>query len=198
MITFAELTETMLSESGGCPEMVLERQLRNTAIEFLAETEIWQDRRVISSIPQVGEYALTVSSDESIHKLTYCAVDGTELLQTVPHRTFAKYGVPQWYFLRDDTLHVHPFELIKGDIEVELILTCNRLSEGIPDSVGNRWGEALQKGALARTLSMATTPWYDPRTAQLYFSQYGEMAARARREGTRGTHSRIRTTRFSW
>jgi hypothetical protein len=198
MITFAEIAETMLSESGGCPEMILERQLRNTAIEFLAETEIWQDRRTIPTVPAVGEYLLTVSSDERIHKLTYCSVDDKELLQTVPHRTFPKDGLSQWYFLRDDTLHIRPFELIKGDIEVEIILTINRLAEGIPDSVGDRWMEALQKGALARTLSMATTPWYDPRSAQLYFTQYGIMTQNARREGTRATHSRIRTTRFSW
>lgn len=198
MVPFTELAETMLSESGGCPEMILERQLRNTAIEFLAETEIWQDRRIIATEPKVGDYTLTVSSDETIHKLTYCAVDGKELLQTVPQRTFMQHGISQWYFLRDDILHIRPFELIKGDIEVELILTINRLADGIPDHVANRWTEALQKGALARTLSMATTPWYDPRSAQVYFAQYGEMAARARREGTRSTHSRIRTTRFSW
>lgn len=198
MVTYSELAETMLSESGGCPEMVLERQLRNTAIEFLAETEIWQDRRVFPTQSGVGEYLLTVDSDETIHKLTYCAVNGKELLQTVPHRTFPQYGTPEWYFLRDDKLHIRPFEVLKGDIEVELILTVNRQSTGVPDFVANRWSEALQKGALARTLSMATTPWFDPRAAQTYFALYGDLTARARREGTRSNHSRIRTTRFSW
>lgn len=198
MFMYSELALTMLSESGGCPEMILERQLRNTAIEFLAETEIWQDRRVIPAVSGAGDYPLTVSSDEAIHKLTYCSVNGKELVQTVPHRTFPLYGEPSSYFLRDGTLSIRPFSLLQGDIEVELILTVNRFSEGVPDVAADRWSEAIQKGALARVFSMAATPWYDPQAAQIYGAQYAALVQRAQQEGRRLNHSRIRTTRFSW
>jgi hypothetical protein len=198
MVLFGEMTSEMLSESGGCPDMILERNLRNTAIEFLKRTELWQDRRTINTLNGIGAYPLTVSDDESIYKLTYCSVNGRELLQSVPHRDFPAYGLPAWYFLRDDSLNLRPFDQLKGAIEVEVILIPNFMSVGVPDVIASRHAEALQKGALARTLLMPTTPWYDPKAAGVYQAMYDQFTAEARQEGIRSTHSRIRTTRFSW
>lgn len=198
MIPFSELTSEMLSESGGCPEMILERQLRNIAIDFLTHTELWQDRRTIPAIAGVGAYNLLVGDDETILKLTYCAAGGRELLQSVPHRTFPEHGMPAWYFLRDNDLAIRPFDQLKGDIEVEVILTTNRNSLGVPDVVGVQYAEALQKGALAKTLLMPNTPWYDPTAAATYTALYVQARDEARRVGIRANHSRIRTTRFSW
>lgn len=198
MILFGELVSEMLSESGGCPEMILERQLRNTSIDFLTHTELWQDRRVITSVAGKGDYNLTSGDDETILKLTYCAANGMELLQSVPHRTFPEHGMPQWYFRRDNALSIRPFEQLKGDIEVEVILTTNLRSIGVPEVVGVQYAEALQKGALARTLLMPGTPWYDPKAASTYMAFYDNARYEGRRAGTRANHSRIRTTRFSW
>jgi hypothetical protein len=198
MIYFSELTSEMLSESGGCPEMILERQLRNISIDFLTQTELWQDRRVIPTVNGVGDYALNASDDESILKLTYCAVNDKELLQSVPQRTFPAHGTPHWYFLRDNSLNLRPFDQLKGDIEVEVVLIPNFRAVGIPEEVGARYAEALQKGALAKTLLMPGTPWYDPKAASIYMDLYSRATYEARRAGTRANHSRIRTTRFSW
>lgn len=199
MIYYEDFVAEILTESNGAPEIILERMLRNTAIDFLNETELWQERLQFVSAKDVFQIPLTTGFGYSILKLTYCSFDGKELLQVVPHKQFSDKGSPLYYFLRDDILHLRP-KTIRADkpIEVEVIYRPNRESEGIPDSIGNKWFECIQHGALARTLMMAGTPWYDPQRAQIYASQYDTAKWEAMREGKRMNHSRIITTRFNW
>lgn len=197
-VLFADLVGDMYSESGGCPEPTLERQLRDISIDFLTHSELWQDRRIIQTVTGQDDYFLPTGPDQAILKLTYCSVDGKELLQSVPHRDFPQHGAPHWYFLRDDTLYLRPYERLKGSIEVEMVLTTTRESIGIPSKVANTYGPGLQAGALARVLMMASTPWYNPKAAADYSAMYHAAKMSARREGTRANHSRIRKTRFSW
>lgn len=198
MVSFDELTADILTESGGCPEMILERNLRNAAIHFLTESELWQARVTIPSVAEQSAYALATTADQSIVKLTYCSVNGAELLQAVPQRHFPEYGKPKYYFLRDNQIHILPEKYIEGDIIVELVYKPNRLATGIPDQIADEWFEVIQQGALARTLAMPGTPWYDVGRAQLYGQQYANGLYDARLVGTRQNHSRIMTTRFSW
>lgn len=198
MVEFSELVPDILSESGNCPEMILERHLRNASIDFLQESELWQERVTIPTVEGQGEYNLTVTPEQAIVKLTFCSVNGQELLQTVPHRRFALDGMPKHYFLRDNKLHLRPFKVLRGDIEAEIILKPNRKATGIPEAIADEWFEVIQHGALAKTLSMPGTPWYDPDRAMMYSQQYTLGLNSARLVGTRQNHSRIMTTRFSW
>lgn len=198
MVRFDELIPDILTESGNCPEMILERNMRNASIEFLQESELWQDRRTFPTVGGLGEYPLITGGDEAIVKLTYCSVNGRELLQSVPHRRFALDGEPKHYFLRDNQLHLRPYKVLRGDIEVEAILKPNRNATGIPEAIADEWFEAIQHGTLARTLAMAGTPWYDPVRATGYSQQFMSALNAARLVGTRQNHSRIMTTRFSW
>ncbi len=198
MVEFSELVPDILTESGNCPEMILERHLRNASIDFLQESELWQERVTIPTVEGQGEYDLTVNPEQAIVKLTFCSVNGQELLQTVPHRRFALDGMPKHYFLRDNKLHLRPFKVLRGNIEAEIILKPNRKATGIPEAIADEWFEVIQHGALAKTLSMPGTPWYNPTQAMVYSQQYMLGLNSARLVGTRQNHSRIMTTRFSW
>jgi hypothetical protein len=199
MTSYSELVGEILTESNGAPEVILERMLRNAAIDFFNDTELWQSRLTIPSVEGQAEYALTVNPGQTILKLTYCAFGGKELLQSIPHRQFAEHGRPAYYFLRDDMLHLRPKTVVAGkDIEVEVIYRPNRVSAAIPTAISDKWFEVIQHGALAKVLMMAATPWYDPQRAQVYASQFERGKWEAMREGKRLNHSRISTTRFSW
>jgi hypothetical protein len=199
MTSYSELVAEILTESNGAPEIIIERVLRNTAIDFLNDTELWQARVSFPSVESQAEYSLTVDPGQTILKLTYCAFDGKELLQTVPHRQFGEHGRPEFYFLRDDKVHLRPNTVPDGkNIEVEVIYRPNRVSVAIPTAIADKWFEVIQYGALSRLLMMAATPWYNPQRAQLYTLQYEDGKLEAIREGKRLNHSRIVTTRFSW
>jgi hypothetical protein len=198
MVEFNELVPDILTESGNCPEMILERNLRNASIDFLQETELWQSRVTFPSIEGQGEYPISVDGQQAVVKLTYCAINGHELLQTVPHRRFALDGMPKHYFLRDNKVHLRPFKVLRGDIELEVIFKPNRNATGIPEHIADEWFETIQQGALAKTLAMSGTPWYDPDRAIMYSQQYAIGLNAARLVGTRQNHSRIMNTRFSW
>lgn len=198
MVEFNELVGDILSESNNCPEMILERNLRNASIEFLQESELWQERLTIPTIEGQEAYDLTVGQDRVIVKLTYCSVNGEELLQTVPQRRFGTDGLPLYYFLRDNKVYLRPFKVLRGDIQLEVVFKPNRYAEGIPEAIADEWFETIQQGALARTLAMAGTPWYDPDRAMFYSRQFMAGMNAARLVGTRQNHSRIMTTRFSW
>ena len=198
MALFSELTTDILTESNGCPEMILERHIRNASIDFFTESELWQDQVIIPSQEGVGEYDIPRQFDIQVLKLIYCEVDGRVLIQTVPQRTFAPKGRPEHYFLRNSQLHLRPYDRVKGDIRLEVVYRPTRSSVEIPDEYADSWFETIQYGALARTLSMPGQPWYDPRRAAAYSEQYLNGLDEARREGTHQNHSRIKTTRFSW
>lgn len=200
MTLFEDLVGDILTESGGAPEMIIERMLRNASMDFFDETWLWQDRLSLTSTEGLDSYQLATIEGTSIVRLAYCSYDGRELLQTVPQRQFGKHGAPVWYFLRDDALNLRPASHIRGgkDIEVELVYKPTRSATGIPTSIADKWFEVIQHGALAKILSMPTTPWYDPQRAGLYMQQYMEGLIKATREGKRLNHSRVMTTRFNW
>jgi hypothetical protein len=198
MVGYNELVLDILTESNNCPEMILERNLRNTSISFLQDSELWQERIVIPTVEDQGEYPLTQSDDRTIVKLTLCSVGGRELLQAVPQRRFDGKGSPDYYFLRDNAVHLRPFDRLKGDITLEVVYKPNRNSVGIPQIIADEWFETLQQGALARTLAMAGTPWYNPQRAMMYAQQYDLGLQEAIRVGKRMNHSRISVTRFHW
>ena len=198
MVEYDDLVSEILSESGACPDSVLERNLRNSAIDFFEHTDLWRTRITLDVEADTAVVSLPIEQGQSVSKITFCTFDGRELIQTVPHRVFAGGHLPTHYFHQTGGLNLQPVPKAEGQIHIEYVLKPNRKSTGLPEVFVNDWFEVLQHGALARTLSMAGMPWYDIRRADGYYQQYELGREKARRHGMHENHSRIRHTRFSW
>lgn len=71
-------------------------------------------------------------------------------------------------------------------LRVRFTVAPTLTATGVPDSLGNRYQDALIAGAKAGLLSDAGKPWSDPRTAAIFAGEFQRLLNDARQEARRG------------
>jgi hypothetical protein len=175
-----------------CPEPVMLRAVRNSAIAWCEQTHCWKE--TLDPIPiggGLGELLLPGTSTRTVWRVDAARiVNGPELAIESPERTEELY--PQW---REGTLTGEPdvltqlrpdafFLVPASSADRELVLTVSwkpkKDSVQTDSMLFDEYEEAICAGALARLQKMVGVPWSSPQMATANLGIFTAAALQAR------------------
>lgn len=161
------------SEVQGAPAFLVERSVRDSAIEFCRRTGVYiPEPETISIIPGINEYELTVPTgtemnyitDVFANKVKLQPVSYNELLERLGDET--ETGSPRYYSQRDNSsFFVAPIPDKADNFRVLYTLKPSSSASSIPDSVGKEHRETITQGAIYRLQMMPNQPFTNPGAA---------------------------------
>lgn len=172
----------------GCPEPVVEQQLRWAARIFAQQTGLRREQIEIAAVVDQVEYALASTEDAEIDAVAYVYSGpdpATEPLEdwglVAAHRYDRATGKLVLRSAPQETGQV---------LAVGLVLLPRITDTTWPAWILNKWGPAIADGALFFCYAMPKTPWGDPQAAQTraqaWYSALGDAKIDQATEGLFG------------
>ena len=187
---YLDLADHVRSEASGCPDFVIERAVRDSAIEFCIKTDVYRlEPEDIQVIDGIDEYDLTIPAGTELNhiidiyrdKQVLKPVSYTRLLEVTGDGS--NKGIPQYYAQRDNTVfYLGPLPNKNETLKVLYSVKPNSTSKSIPDTIGKEYREAIVHGALYRLQMMANQPWSDMNSAQANKSLCDTHSAKVMRQ----------------
>lgn len=194
-ITYETLLPEILPMVDGCPDTLIENNVRSAAIEFCERTGIYQaELDPVTTVGGIYEYDLEPPSTTTVHKIMWVTYDGkdlepissTLLEQRKPDwRDSDRYGTPE-YFLKPTReqfwLVPVPSATMVSSTRLRVQLKPTQTSTACDEVVMSDWRDAIVNGALYRLLRIPNRDWTDLNGAQIYGQLFAESVVRAERE----------------
>jgi hypothetical protein len=160
-------------EVQGAPDFVIERAVRDSAIDFCARTDIYiPEPEFITTIAGLNEYAVSLPTGTELNhildifndKSALKPISYSQLLLRLGDETTT--GTPAYYAQRDNLdFYLAPIPAEADSFRVLYSVKPTSTSTSIPDSVGKEHREAITHGALYRLQMMSGQPWSNPNAA---------------------------------
>ena len=188
-IKYADLAYLVQSELPGCPLFVIERAMRETAIDFFTKTDIHiQELEEVFMVSGEKEYDLSAPQGSDInHVVDVFRNQNTSNSSYSPLTavTITEYyqkqgsGTPQYYTMTDnDTILFAPTPSAQETLYVLYSLKPSQTSTSLNKGIANRNAELLAHGTLYRLQMMPEQAWSNPASAAnnkvLYDKQMGD------------------------
>jgi hypothetical protein len=176
--------------ASNCPNFVMERAIRESAIEFCERTDVYQLEETIFLTTDFDEYEVTPPENyEVCHYLDISLVTSNTALQPTSLKALRAEqrrlaaGTPA-YFASLDNTHFFIAPKPAKDQEAAAIFSVKPTVEAteIPDTIGQEHREAIAAGALTRLLAQADAPWRDMQMSQVYGRQFRRDIHRVARQ----------------
>lgn len=174
---WSDLLSRALPHLPGCPEPLVEQELRAAAIKFCRDTHVWEERLTdVYLVDGIDLYELAVPEESEVVALVY-AKQGDETLcpdiNVFGHMRFETVPSPD-----------------KGPVSVKVRLQPSRDAEGMPDRIGLDYDEAIVSGAIAKLAAMPKKDWTALELVAHHGAKYLEGVAEARVRKARGNTER--------
>ena len=190
MASYESLIKEILPYVPGCPDSVVESNLRAATIEFCEKTKAYvQDLDPITSISGTYEYDFGQPTGTSVHSILWMIHDGEDLDPISPRSLELNYpdwrdrsSTPQVYLQKNaDTFWVVPVpnSKITNSIQLSVALKPTRTTNNISTSFSNDYRDGIIFGTLYRLLRIPSRDWSDPLAASYYLGLFGEQVAAA-------------------
>lgn len=160
-------------EAQGAPDFVIERAVRDSAIDFCARTDVYMpEPEFITVISGVNEYAVSLPTSTELNhildifkdKSALSPISYNQLLLRLGDETTT--GSPQFYAQRDNAdFYLSPIPATTDSIRVLYSVKPSSASSSIPDTIGKEHRELIAHGALYRLQMMSSQPWSNPAAA---------------------------------
>jgi hypothetical protein len=181
------LTEALIS-APGCPETLVERMLRQSAVDFYRDSKAWRVTTDVSPVIQgVREVELEVPSGTQVVTVFWVKLDG-KVLSAASLRNLREYaGTPQAFAVDGLTgrlqLDVLPEQsyLRNGLIAHMALMPRTELTD-LPSELYAAHRDGILYGAIARLLAMPNVAWSSLNDAQTYAGMASAIKMAARRE----------------
>lgn len=187
---YLDIAEYVRTEANGAPDFLIERSIRESAIEFCVKTDIYrpepEDLQVISG---VDEYDLTLPTGTELNHVldiyrnrqTLTPVSYTRLLEV--QGDGSQVGQPRYYAQRDGTvLYLAPVPNSAETLRVLYSVKPTSTSSSIPDFIGKAHRETLVHGAIYRLQMMSDQTWANMGAAQSNKALFDRRASQILRE----------------
>lgn len=174
------------------------KHIRGAAIDFCEQSYAWRfDPIAININANQRQYSLSASFDDTeIVRVEQVFVSGKQITVTsmsglAQHNiNFINVkGTPTQYtqeFTERISLYPLPDKGIVGGLTYKISLRPSRIADGMHDSIGKRYFDAIAHGAKARLLEIPSKPWSDPNLAAYHRAKFDMVVARARDEVSSG------------
>lgn len=201
LLTYADMALAFGSDAAGCPELVLERHLRNVVNELCSTAQIYRVTLQFNTAKGVADYPLSLPTDTRLEAVKYVVYD-ERLLQYVPARESVGFdnGHPVNYTVD----HAGVLKLLPTPVEdgrpviCEVAVKPTRNATGVDEYFFDAYFDAIYHGTLSRVFSMPNEAWYNRNRAVEHFAAYNEHALDAGRKADGKKQSRKRVSRFQW
>ena len=187
---YSDLGIYIRPEVQGCPEFLVERSVRDSAIDFCARTGVYiPEPESLTIIKGVNEYAVSLPTGTELNRIIDIYSDKTalqplgytELLQRLGDDT--EQGSPKYYAQRDNAdFYLAPTPDAAATLRVVYSVKPTATSSSIIDTVGRENREALVHGALYRLQMMSGQPFSNDGAAQMNNQLFDKAVGRATRQ----------------
>lgn len=187
---YLDIAEYVRTEAHGAPDFVIERVIRESAIEFCVKTDVYRlEPEIVQIIAGIDEYDLTIPSGTELNHIidvyrnreTLRPVSYSRLLEVQGDGT--QRAKPRYYAQRDNTVfYVAPVPNDKESLKVLYSVKPTPASTTIPDTIGLEYREPIVHGAIYRLQMMSDQPWSNMGAAQSNKSLCDQRTAQVVRE----------------
>jgi len=156
----------VIKDVPGMPMPIVERAVRQAAIEFCEVTLTWRQALAdITLADGAASYTLTPPDESRIVTVIYCQQDDVRVLPTTQRllddsvqgwrRDTVKAGTAQWYYLPDrSTISIALRPDATGTLQVLVALKPTWTCRTLPDLLYDDNLDAIRDGALMRLMRM--------------------------------------------
>ena len=187
MATWSSLYQYVLPDAPGCPELVIDQNLRQAAIDFLRDSGSY-----IVTVPafaytaNVSAYAHAPAADIQLSGVVEALVAGqtTAMRMGTPSvaylATTALY--PRVFIAGDDnsTFTLWPTPTTPGTLAYRYSAYPTQSATTVPDIVVAQWADAIARGAKARILALPGKSYTNTKLSVLYEQQFRAAINRAK------------------
>lgn len=167
MATLQNLVDEVVPFAPGAPEAAALWAYRRAAREFFTRTLAWRKELSFAAIAQAAQTALAPGADLEAFDAVQCWYDARKLVKGTNVQAKRELGVdatthPPAYFRVDDvnSLVISPAPPAVGKTIVLIANVRPTLTAAtLDDAMVNKYGEMLERGALAYLLRMPRQPW---------------------------------------
>lgn len=187
---YLEIAEFVRPEAHGAPDFLVERSLREAAIEFCVKTDIYRpEPEDFLVIPNITEYEVSIPTATELNHIidiyrdqaSLSPVSYTRLLQVTGDGSHE--AKPRYYSQRDNTVfYLAPTPSERETLKVLYSVKPAPTSTGIPDTIGEEHKESLVHGAIYRLQMMTNQPWSNMGAAQSNKSLFDQRVGQVTRE----------------
>ena len=170
---YSDFSPFIRPEVQGCPDFLLERSVRDSAIDFCQRTDVFvAEPEFVTIVKGVNEYAVSIPSGTELNHILDIFNDKQPLKPISYAKLLSRLGdenttgTPKYYAQRDNTdFYVAPIPADSNSFRVLFSLKPSSSSSSIPDTVGKEYREAISHGALFRLQMMTGQPFGNPAMA---------------------------------
>jgi len=184
-VKFSDYSPYIRPEAQGCPDYLIERAARDSAIDFCKKTDVYTaEPEYLFVAKNVNEYEVSIPVGTELNRIldiyndksALKPVSYNELLQRLGDET--ERSSPKYYSQRDNTqFYVAPIPQSSDKLRVLYSLKPTQTAKTIPDTIGKEYQEIITHGALYRLQMMSGQPWSSPNAAgvnkQLFDKEVG-------------------------
>jgi hypothetical protein len=205
-ITYESLLPEILPMVPGCPDTLIENNIRAAVVELCDKASVYQaELDPVTTVSGLFEYDLEPPSGTSVRKILWATHQGKDLEPTTT--TLLEQRLPKWredsglpeYFIQQNSatfiLAPIPSVTVVGSTIIRAVLRPTHTSTACDNDVMNDYRDTIINGALFRLLRIPNKDWSDMRGAAVYgelFSRGVDDAERRARNADTAIHRSVK------
>ncbi len=208
-IAYESLLPEILPMVPGCPDTLIENNIRSAVIELCEKSGVYQaELDPVTTVNGIFEYDLEAPNQTAVHKIMWVVHEGrdlepisTNLLeQRKPKwRDRDYFATPEYYVKQSQSIFwlvPVPNETKASSTVLRVQLKPTHTSTACEDDVMNDYRDAIVAGALFRLLRLPSKDWTDYSGAQVYGSLFNEHINNAERRARHADEGVARKVKY--
>jgi|TARA_R100000231_G_scaffold53630_1_gene45097 hypothetical protein len=205
MASFDSLITEILPYVPGCPDSLIETNLRSATIELCEKSKAYTfDLDPLNSISGEYEYEFDQPSGTAVHQILWMTYDGNDLDPISPRSLELNYpdwrdrsGTPTVFLQKtSDSFWLVPTPNSNKEILINVALKPTRTTNSIDTEFSNTYRDGIVYGTIYRLLRIPSKQWTDPIAAADYFNLFQAEVSDAELRGRGGNIGVKRTVKY--
>ena len=205
MASFESLVKDVLPYVPGCPDSLIQTNIRSAAIELCEKTKAFTfDLDPITTISGEYEYEFDQPSGTEVHQILWATYDGNDLDPISPRSLELNYpdwrdktGTPTVYLQKTvNTFWLVPVPNDGKELLVNVALKPTRTTNNIDTEFSNTYRDGIIYGTIFRLLRIPQKEWTDPIASADYFNLFQAEISDAELRGRGGNIGVKRTVKY--
>ena len=205
MASFESLLKDVLPYVPGCPDSLIQTNIRSAAIELCEKSKAFTfDLDPITTISGEYEYEFDQPSGTEVHQILWATYDGNDLDPISPRSLELNYpdwrdktGTPTVYLQKTvNTFWLVPVPNDGKELLVNVALKPTRTTNNIDTEFSNTYRDGIIYGTIFRLLRIPQKEWTDPIASADYFNLFQAEISDAELRGRGGNIGVKRTVKY--
>jgi len=206
-ITYETLLPEILPMVPGCPDTLIESNIRAAVIELCERANVYQvELDPLTTVSGIFEYDLETPQDTSVRRILWATHKGKDLeplTTTLLEQRLPKWreesGVPEYFVQKtSETFLVAPIPAatLVGSTIVRAVLRPTHTSTACDNDVMNDYRDTIVNGTLFRLLRVPNKDWSDLQSASVYGQLFNQGVTDAERRSRNADTAVRRSVRY--